>query len=175
MKLVFALLLIATVALGAYLISASIIADYQYSREIQSYWNLADKASTLEQKAIYLDQFVAAIEKSGLHGNNALIFTTPDNSYDQNMIALKSLQGRMHEIQKMDVQSFQYQQAIQQITQQEQGEASHMLGVFEGIWYLNHYRLLWDWIGCIAITLGLVLLCATIIVGMIAFGIKFAL
>jgi hypothetical protein len=61
------------------------------------------------------------------------------------MVALKSLQGRMHQIQSMDEQSFAYQTAIQQITAQEQGEAAHLTDTFEGCWYLRNYSALWQW------------------------------
>ena len=46
----------------------------------------------------------------------------------------------------MNVQSFAYQTAIQQITQQEQGEAQYMLKVFQGSWMLIHYWYLWNWL-----------------------------
>jgi len=124
-----------------------ILAAYQYERTIGSYWHLSDKASTLVQKSAYLDKYVEALEHSGLAGtNNALFLWTPNNNFDQNMIALKSLQGRMHQIQNMDEQSFAYQTAIQQITAQEQGEGYQLTGTFEGCWYLEHRPYLWGWI-----------------------------
>ncbi len=98
------------------------------------------KVSTLNQKAISLDNYVMALEYSGLSGNNALVFETPNNSYEQNMVVLKSLQTRMHEIQGLDVQSFRYQQAISQITAQEQRRADDRLATFRGIWFRsNHF------------------------------------
>lgn len=54
---------------------------------------------------------------------------------------------RLREIQGMDVNSFEYQTALQQITQQEQGEASAMLEQIKGAWVLGHYWYLWDWYG----------------------------
>lgn len=127
-----------------------ILTDYRYENSIGSYWELSDKASTLQQKSTYLDQYVAALEGAGLTGtNNAVFLKTPNNSFDQNMVALKSLQGRMHQIQGMDETSFAYQTAIQQITAQEQGEASHLTGTFEGCWYLERHTMLWGWIDAI--------------------------
>jgi predicted negative regulator of RcsB-dependent stress response len=147
-------------------IGFGIYSDYQYTKTIKSYWNLADKASSIEQKVVGIDKFIQALEKSELQGQyNAIIFTTPDNSFDQNFIAVKSLQKRMHEIQTMDVTSFQYNTAIQQITQQEQGEANDMMQVFRGCWYKEHYFLLWNWIcglqvimTCLVLISGIVLL-----------------
>lgn len=134
-----------------------VAANYQYENTIGSYWELSDKASTLTQKSAYLDQYVGALEHSGLAGgSNALFLKTPNNSFDQNMVALKSLQGRMHQIQGMDEQSFAYQTAIQQITAQEQGEASHLTHTFYGCWFLEHHIFLWNWIDAL-IWLSLIL------------------
>jgi hypothetical protein len=141
-----ALIILLAVGLIVGWIVAEVRADYEYDNTIQSYWALSEKASTLQQKTSYLDKYVGAIEAAKLSGNDALVFKTPDNSYEQNLIALKSLQVRLHQIQGMDEQSFAYQTAIQQITAQEQGEAQKLTATFEGLWYLQHHFLLWDWI-----------------------------
>lgn len=121
---------------------------YAYQNSIEAYWTLADRSSTIPKKAEYVDKFVAALESQHFDGQyNAIVFPTQDNSFDRNFEALKSLQGRLREIEKMDATSFQYQTAIQQITQQEQGEAGQMLQVFEGVWWKNNHFLLWDWVG----------------------------
>jgi hypothetical protein len=148
-------------------ITMDIVGSYQYERDYQSYWNLADKASTIEQKAEYIDKYVNAIENGDMSGYNAIIFTTPDNSFDQNLIALKSLQGRLHEISKMNVNSFEYQTAISQITEQEQGEAYKMIKTFEGIWWKCHYILLWDWIGTLTIAICTILLVLSLVLVLI--------
>jgi len=126
----------------------AIISDYQYSRDIGSYWSLSDKASSIEKKSEYLDLYVAALEAAGLDGEYI-----PDILFDNNLIALKSLQQRMHDILEMDVQSFEYQMAIQQITGQEQGEAGDMISLFKSIWYKNNYFLLWNWVAVIPIVI----------------------
>jgi hypothetical protein len=127
-------------------IIAEVLADYEYENKIGSYWSLADKASTLQAKSEYLDKFSAAIEAEHLSGYNAIFLKTPDNSVEQNLAVLHTLQNRMKEIKGMDVTSFAYQQAIQQITAQEQGEAGKLLDVIEGSWYLQNHVFLWDWI-----------------------------
>jgi len=81
-----------------------------------------------------------------MHGHNALIFQTPDNDLQQNMAVLTTLQQRLHEIKAMDVQSLTYQQAIQQITAQEQGEARELTEALEGGWMLHRYWYSWTWI-----------------------------
>lgn len=122
--------------------------NYEYTKDYYSNWTLADKASTISQKAEYINKFVESLNNSGLQGSyNALIFTTPDNSFDQNFKALKSLQSRLESIKTMDENSFQYQSAIQQITAQEQGQAEDMLSVFSGCWYKVHYPILWGVFG----------------------------
>lgn len=148
-------------------IAAEVLADYEYTNNIGSYWNLAEKASTLEAKSEYLDKFAAAIEAEHLSGNNAVFLRTPDNSVEQNLAVLRTLQTRMKEIKGMDVTSFAYQQAIQQITAQEQGEAQNLLSVIEGSWYLKNHLFLWDWIDGLK-WLALILFAALSVICLIA-------
>jgi len=140
-------LVILSLFLMGVIIVQAVKANYAYDRDIRSYWNLADKSSTIVKKLEYIDKFVKALESGNFEGKyNALFFNTLDNSFDKNLEALKSLQGRLYEIQKMDILSFQYQSAIQQITEQEQGEAYKMLKVFYSIWYKENHFFLWEWI-----------------------------
>ena len=127
------------------------IGNYHYERDYESYWNLAEKASTIQQKAVYMYKFVAGFKGKGFEGDyNAVFFKTPDNSFDKNLEALQSLKTRLDEIQKMNVASFEYQTAIQQITAQEQGEAQAMLDVFSGIF--EAFRRLMRWTAMIVVT-----------------------
>ena len=143
------------------------IGNYHYERDYESYWNLAEKASTIQQKAVYIDKFVSGFKDKGFEGDyNAVFFKTPDNSFDKNLEALQSLKTRLDEIQKMNVASFEYQTAIQQITAQEQGEAQSMLDVFSGIWWKNNYIFLWDWIAVVEVFFCIFL----IAVGLIKMG-----
>ncbi len=124
--------------------AADIHASFQYENTVESYWSLSEKASTLDQKSAYLDQFVAALDAAHLGGNGAWIWQTPDNDYGQNYTALKSLQKRMQEIKGMDVTSFQYQQAISQITAQEQGEATKLLSCIKDVWFNCDHTFFWS-------------------------------
>lgn len=83
------------------------------------------------------------------------------------MIALKSLQGRMHQIQGMDEQSFAYQTAMQQITAQEQGEATHLTDTFKGIWFRQKHLFLYDWVD---ILMWVAMIVFVIVTGKFAFG-----
>jgi hypothetical protein len=141
-------------------------ADFEYRNTVSSFWDLSEKASTLKQKSDYLDQYVAAVEQPGKFAtNNATIFPTPNSSYDQNLVALKSLQGRMHQIQGMDESSFAYQTAIQQITAQEQGEAHGLTSTFEGCWFLQNHYFLWGWHDGIVWGMTALLLFVLLIIG----------
>jgi hypothetical protein len=129
-----------------------IYTNYECKRDLLSYWKLSAKASTLKQKSQYLDKFVANLEAAHLSGNNALILKTPDNSYEQNMATLKSLQSRMEEIKSMDVKSFEYQQAMYQISAQEEGGVNGVADLI-GVWYLDHHPSVWGWIDVVRWTL----------------------
>lgn len=133
-----------------------IYTNYECNRDLRSYWKLSAKASTLKQKSLYLDKFVANLEAAHLSGNNALILKTPDNSYEQNMTTLKSLQSRMEEIKSMDVKSFEYQQAMYQISAQEEGGVNGV-GDLIGVWYLDHHPSVWGWIDVVRWTLEVLL------------------
>lgn len=154
------LIVIAVIFAGGFIIDA-VHANYEYSNEYSSYWTLADKASTITLKSTYIDQFVSALGSSGLQGtHDAIWFPTADNSFDSNFQTLQSLQSRLHTISTMDEGSIQYQTAIQQITAQEQDEATDMLAVFEDCWYKVHHYWLWNgWLNAVEIILpiGLVI------------------
>jgi len=112
----------------------------KYSVEIESYWDLADKASTIEQKSEYIEKYYNSLIKSNLYGvNSAIIFDTPNEDFTENLKALNSLRVRLQEIKHMDPNTFEYQTALQQITEQEQGQANHMIDVFRRCWEKEHY------------------------------------
>lgn len=142
-----------------------VLAGYDYENRVESYWSLSEKASTIQQKSQYLDKFIEALQTEKFAAHDAIWLETPNNSFEQNLLAVKSLQGRMHEIIGMDPSSFQYQTAMQQITQQEMNEAAHMLAVFEGTWYLENHPAFWDWYGLLLV-LGLIALAIGSVIGL---------
>jgi hypothetical protein len=159
MKVIGHIIWILAVFLTINMIRVAVLGNYEYTRTIGSYWTLAEKASTIPVKSDYVDKFIVALEQSGLQGSyNAVWLKTPDNSFDKNLEMLKSLQKRLHEIKTIDIQSFQYQTAIQQITAQEQGEAKEMLDIFYWSWWKVHHFFLWDWM--IAVSLVLITIMA---------------
>lgn len=143
--------------------------NYEFDTRVGSYWSLADKTSTLAAKSSYIDQFVDALEKENLHGmHDTIWFEAPDNNFDKNFEALKTLQSRLKQIQTLDPNSLAYQQAIAQITAQEQNQAGHMIGVLYGCWMLRNHPLMWGWILGLDVTLLVLLGIVTLIVSLSA-------
>lgn len=134
---------------------------WEYKNKAGNLWELADKASTIEQKSAYLDAFISKVESFGLSGcNSNLYYQTPSSGFNQNLIALKSLQLRLKKIKNMDENSLAYQTAIEQITAQEQGEAGNILYVIEECYYKKNYYSYWNnWIitGMVILEFGLMI------------------
>jgi hypothetical protein len=167
-KIIGIILIIAFVIIASVRFINHIRIRYEYINKISSYWDLSEKASTIKLKSEYINKFVTALEKSGLQGmNDALFFPTPSTDFDQNFITLKSLQKRLIDIDTMNIQSFAYQTAIQQITQQEQGEGKCMTDVFKGCWLKEHYYTYWsEFFIIISVIIELIIL----IVGLVLIG-----
>lgn len=143
-------LMVLTALIGVGLITAWAFDGYQYDNSIGSYWNLSVKASSLDVKSQYLDQFISAVRAANLSGNDALIFKTPDNSYEQNFDAITSLQSRMHAFVGQDPTTMAYQQAISQITAQEEDDNSSTIQVINGLWWKSNHYFFWNPIYIIA-------------------------
>lgn len=120
-KVIGTLFLVAALGMCVFQAFQAIKADYIWDRDYNSYWELADKSSTIVPKAEHVAKFVAEIEKNKekFAEYNAVFMTTPDNSFKGNFEALKTLNVRLNEIRGMDVKSFEFQTALQQITDQE--------------------------------------------------------
>lgn len=159
MKIAIGILVIIAAVIGlVWFISMGVYYNYQYNNTIGSYWNLSVKASDLDVKSQYLDQFISAIEAANLSGNDALIFKTPDNSYTQNFNALLSLQTRMHAFVGQDPTTMAYQQAISQITAQEEDDNSSTINIINDLWWKSNHYIYWAWFTELGIPLGLIIL-----------------
>ena len=147
MKLFSWTLVIVGIALAIWMIIGAVIAGYQYENDYYYAWSLADKSSDLQSKSKYITEFRTNLEIGYMRGDFAsydvLFLKTNDNSFERNLEALKSLEKRIIEIQLMDVKSFEYNTAIQQITSQEQGEAQPMLKNFKNCYLFASYPYLW--------------------------------
>ena len=152
-------------------IKGCVKSEFKFENRFLSSWSLADKSSTIDAKSQYIDKFVADIisNKEEFADYDAVWLKTPNNSFENNLNALVSLKNRLSEIKGMDPTSFQYNTAIQQITQQEQGEAGGMISVIQGCWDLHNYSSVWNWIGfcftifsLVLIIVGLFVICPDI-------------
>lgn len=140
------MLILVGAGIGLYrIINKEYIIEREYTNTVQGNWDMADRASTIKQKSEYMDKFISAVESSELEGlNSSYWYPTIESDFDQNFLALKSLQTRLHEIDSMDVTSFAYQTAIQQITEQEQGLAHTMLDHIKSCWIQKNYYGYWN-------------------------------
>lgn len=157
-------MIVASLVIGGCQIRSQILSDYKQEKQYGQYWALADKSSTIPAKQKYLRQFVDSLRGGYANGQfasyDAVWLQTPNNSFESNLKALETLADRLDQIQAMDVTSFQYNTAIEQITKQEQGEASAMLRVFGGCYELANYPIVWEWIGGLILTTWILLLFA---------------
>lgn len=145
MKRITILILAAISLVWIWSVVSAFTANYRFKADYLSDWNLADKSSTLEAKSEYIDKFVENLqigERAGDFSTHGAIFLKNDaNAFSENLKALKTLQSRLYEVKKMNPSSFEYNNAIQQITAQEQGEASEMINVFSESYTIKNYPL----------------------------------
>jgi hypothetical protein len=146
-------IIIALIGLGScsLQIRQTLRADYNWQNNYANHWYLADKSSTIEAKQKQIKLFVNSLEEGNRVGqfasHDALIYQTPNNDFRSNITALETLSQRLDEIKTMNPASWEYQTAIHQITEQEQGEAHDMLDVFRGSYRLAVYPWVWDYLG----------------------------
>lgn len=134
---------------------SEIVTSYHYEKQYSQHWSLADKSSTIPAKQKHIADFVAALERGNANGqfagHNVIFMQTPNNSFEANLTALKTLSQRLSEIQEMSPSSFEYNTAIQQITAQEQGEANQMLDTIESCYVLAVNPAVWKWISLLIV------------------------
>ena len=130
---------IVCIVFGTLCVAQCVNENIEWTNDIGYAWGLAEKSSTLAEKSKYIDEFIVNLKESKHNEYGALVYRTRSYNFDLNLKALETLSKRLHEIQKIDVNSFAYQTAIQQITAQEQGEAQAMIGVLHNAWVLDNY------------------------------------
>lgn len=157
------ILVISILAICLYIIFG-VVSHNKYNTNFDANWELSKSAATIEQKSIYIDKFVQAIENGGFDGKFDAIFNPNDNnSYEQNLIALKTLQQRLHELKSLPMTSFDYNTALQQITEQQCKMSNNIIYTFSGIWYKEHYILLWNWICLVGVCIFIIgIICSCI-------------
>jgi hypothetical protein len=165
-KIGVALLLVGAL-LTAFQIRSGLMSNYYYERNYLNLWELAYKSSTLSAKQQYISQFISALETGYAKGDFAdystLCFYTPNDSFKENLAALKTFSERLTEIQKMNPNSFEYNIAMEQIRLEERSAGS-LLNVFKGCYDRVHYPLggcrrpLCEWIWQLLIALEIILI-----------------
>lgn len=120
-------------------ISQCVSASMEWNERVGYAWDMADKSSTLTEKSKYIDEYISRLKDVEHEEYGAIVYKIKSNRYDLNLKALETLGQRLKQVQKLDVNSFAYQTAIQQITAQEQGEAQNMIKVFYNAFILKKY------------------------------------
>lgn len=162
------IILIASILTLVFQVSSCTRGVAAYKEDYEYHWSLADKSSTIDAKKRHVENFYNALEMGHARGEfasyNAIIFQNPNNKFTENLKALKTLKDRLDEVDQMDPKTFEYNTAIQQITQQEQGEASEMLTNFFQSYMLSEHPITWDWISGV---IGVTAICCVLISGFI--------
>lgn len=135
------LLILALITLGI----VSGLAHYFYSKNVQSYYSLSVKSSTADKKLDYLIQYENKLLNYGLtSGSAAIIFKTPDNDAYHQYQVLLTIKERLEVISQMDMDSFEYQQALYELSRTElAGDESGTFGhintnIFKERYFLQH-------------------------------------
>jgi hypothetical protein len=99
---------------------SSVFIGYNFDREIGQWFELSDKASTIDKKLDYIEKFDAAIQKYDLtEGQTTIFFPTRETSLEENYAILLTLEQRLNETANLSTSSQEYQWAIRQITEDE--------------------------------------------------------
>jgi hypothetical protein len=130
-----------------------VMMSYEFENKYSKSWDLAQKSSTIQAKMDYINIFLNDLEQGNKRGDfashNAILLKTQNNSFKDNVGAIKTLANRLRDIKDMDPKSFEYNVAIQQITAQEQNEAGPIISTIMGCYALSSYIIAWGWIGII--------------------------
>jgi hypothetical protein len=118
---IFALIVVAIFAIHIGIGVHNWLIILEYEREVEIYFEYADRASDAKTKADYFNQFIAAIEENELtEGPSSAWFQEQPNALlEENYKVAKSLQKRLNELALMDENSESYQYGMRQVTTQE--------------------------------------------------------
>jgi len=108
------------------------LAGLSYQNDLGSYYNLAVDSSTAKLKLKYLQKYREKIKELDLeHGYGAWLIKLPDKRLENQVTVLDSIIERLEAISDMDEKSFEYQQALYQISRNELcHEGSETAGCF---------------------------------------------
>ena len=150
--LVFWLVCTLTLGVTAYLVG------YSFDRDAGAYLMLTDDASVAPAKLAYLEQYREAVHTIVTGDNARLVWSTPQTSVANQFFVLDTLVERVTQVAQMDPASFEYQQAMLQITGQEfAGSIETTNGLLRDAYIRRHGWLGYlHGVGVIAITVGVV-------------------
>lgn len=102
---------------------------------------MADKSSTIKGKLENLEKFSDKLKSYHLEGlNSKYIYPNLTSDFNNNLKAFSTLVSRLKDISTMDENSFAYQTAMHQITEQEQGQAGEMISVFSDCYTRKYHE-----------------------------------
>lgn len=93
--------------------------SYFYKVKIGQYLSLSDDASTATKKLEYVNEYVDAINKQIDKDDARFIFKQERLTKTAQLVILSTLKQRLEETTRMNPESFEYQQAMAQISGQE--------------------------------------------------------
>lgn len=130
-------------------LTALFLADYFYDKQIGQYLKLADDASTAQIKLQYFYQYRDLA--SQISRNDAyFIFKQKQYTRDEQLKILDTLIIRLEDATNMDPQSFEYQQAMYQISGQEFNHTLERINsIFFNAWLRSgmiSYWVIWNWL-----------------------------
>jgi hypothetical protein len=150
MKKVINGILLGGVILGLIVYSfGAIKVQIEYSNEVEGYWHLADRASDLSQKYIYIKQFYEKLDEKDFAENGSVMFPRQLTSFQQNKTIIKSLLDRLYADRNLLTSNWAYSREIEQITKTEQEEAGVILMNLGACWYLKNHPEYWGWYGAL--------------------------
>lgn len=116
-------------------ISTVIVFNYNYDRTYGQYLKLSDDASTADTKLGYLKQYREAVSSIDRE-QGAYVFQQKQYTKTEQLKILDSLIVRLEDSTKMDPKSFEYQQAMYQISGQEMNHSLERIdGIFEDCYF----------------------------------------
>lgn len=93
---------------------------YKWNQQVENYFILSDKASTIDKKLEYLKIYKQTLMDKGLNtGESAFFFHTPLTDLSRQMGILDTLISRLESASKLSENSLEYQQALKQISTDE--------------------------------------------------------
>ena len=124
------LIIVAVVGFVVSLVGGGIYLEYSYNVRMGQYAQLADDASTAQEKLRYLNKYQEQVQKHIVRNEARYIFKKERLTRTNQLAILDTLIQRLDEATKMKPDTMQYQQAMLQITGQE---FDHVLAAINNI------------------------------------------